>query len=335
MPTLYMRIGSDKAGTVTLARLVERNRDVFLRHNVNAPPRNCVALLDHFVTRHNLRTIDVFGSKASPAVDKRAHEFAEFMEHYPDFKEMDIFLTTETFWGRLSKKDISARKDDISTLCTCIKDFFYNHAIKIILHLRRVDLYIESLYKQRIKSNQFVNMERLKKSISPQKCMALLGILEDVFGKENLIVRPFERSRLLDNDLVADTLGIMGLYDQRGEFASMVANEGLHRDLCETLLVLNREHGKLLDNKALLELSNILTKDYKFTDYKFILSRAERVALYSAFEEFYSYLARTYNNGNAFFVEPFPNDAHPGYSLSRERFATIRELVMSRLSSVA
>lgn len=335
MRTLYLRIGSDKAGTVTLARLVERNKDVFLRHNVLAPSRNCLTLFDHFVNEQSLKTIDVFGSEATPPADKRAHEFADFMKHYPDLKEMDIFLTTETFWGRLSKKDIPVRKDDISTLCECIKDFFCNHAIKIILHLRRVDLYIESLYKQRIKSNQFVNMERLKKSISPQKCMALLGILEDVFGKENLIVRPFERSQMLNNDLVADTLGIMGLHDQRGEFATMVANEGLHRDLCETLLILNREHGKLLDNKALLELSNILTNDYKFPDYKFILSRAERIALCSAFEEFYCYLARTYNNGNAFFAEEFRDDSHLGYSLSQERFETIRGLVMSRLSTVA
>jgi hypothetical protein len=331
MKTLYMRIGADKAGTVSLAKLVIKNRDVFLKCGVYAPLRNCMPVYEYFIKKNRLISIDTFDSSRFLSKPGHQKKFQELMNNYERYKDFDIFLTTETFWGRLSKKDATAkRKRDIIALCDLIKRYFKHHQIKIILNVRRIDTYIESLYKQEIKAGRFLGIPYLKKHLTSQKCYDLLLLLEDQFGKENITIRPFERSQMIDGDLVADTLSLMNLYDHIHDFDINIENEGIHRDLCETLIILNKKCGKLLRNNDLLVLSSRLKKEYKFPDIKYILSLAERKELFEKFGPFYQYLAENYNDRKPFFIDPFPDDSHLNYSLTKDRFEMIQNLIFNK-----
>jgi hypothetical protein len=152
-------------------------------------------------------------------------------------------------------------------------------------------------------------------------------LLEKIFGRDNIIIRPFERSQMIDRDLVADTLSTIGLYGKINELQIQIENEGLHRDLCETLIILNKQHGKLVNNKRLLDLSKILKTKYNFQDIKYILSQKERTELISSFSSFYDYLSQHYNNKKPFFIDPLPDDNHLSYSLSQDRFNLIKQMI--------
>jgi hypothetical protein len=324
---IYMRIGSDKAGTVSLANLVVHNKDTFLKHGMYAPIRNCIPVFDYFIKKGHLNSINTFDS--SDFLSKKNHMqlFKELMDQYEERKQFDIFLTTETFWGRLSKKNIEKCRKDIKKLSQSIKEYFKYHQVIIILNLRRIDLYIESLYKQEIKAGRHLTISQLKNHLTPEKPFGLLLLLEEVFGKENIIIRPFERSQMIDGDLVADTLKILKLYSHIDDFKIKIKNEGLHRDLCETLLILNKEKGKLISNKQLIRLSGILKNEYKFKDVKYILSLDERKKLIANYESFYRYLGENYSNGTPFFAEPLPGDEHLEYFLSKDHFEIIKKII--------
>jgi hypothetical protein len=327
MKALWFRIGADKAGTVSLAELVEKNRTIFLKNNFYTPIRNCLPVIDFFINKHELNSINTFDSTHFLSQEDNKIYFEELMFSYDRFKDKNIFLTTETFWGRLSKKNTKKCSKDIEKLCEQIIRYFKHHNIKIILNVRRIDTYIESLYKQEIKAGRYISIEQLKKRLKSEKCLDLLILLEKIFGRDNIIIRPFERSQMIDRDLVADTLSTIGLYGKINELQIQIENEGLHRDLCETLIILNKQHGKLVNNKRLLDLSKILKTKYNFQDIKYILSQKERTELISSFSSFYDYLSQHYNNKKPFFIDPLPDDNHLSYSLSQDRFNLIKQMI--------
>ena len=262
MKNLYFRIGSDKAGTVSIANLVEDNHDVFLKHNIYAPFRNCVAFLDRIDQRSKHR---VKGFEHEAFERKYSEQINDLEKNYAQYKDHNIFLTTESVWGRLPWRRFSKRQTH--AFLSTFKDFFHHHHIKIILHLRRADLYYESLLKQAVKSGQANSMDFIKKFRtlrSAKKAFHFFKMLEDVFGRDNIILKPFERDQFEKRDLIIDLLKIMEIDHAHQDFQISIGNESMQRDLLETVAILNKQNGKLLDNKNLNALSKILIEDKGF-----------------------------------------------------------------------
>lgn len=251
------------------------------------------------------------------------------MGRYPNEVPDILFLTTETIWGRLSKRDLSPIRSEVLELLRVMIRTFHQHQVRVILHLRRIDLYLESLYKQEVKAGRPTSMQWLIDRITAERAWHFLQLLEEVFGRENVIVRPFERSQLYEGDAVADLLRDLGLLHIRDQLEVVHGNEGLHRDLVETLLVLNRDYGKIVPNNHLLRISERLHTEYGLPDEKHLLDRATRERLLADYRDFYDYLGRTYGDGGPFFRDAVPDDTHMGYELPRERFAFIRDLVLA------
>lgn len=88
--------------------------------------------------------------------------------------------------------------------------------IKVIVYLRRQDLWLESLYTQKIKR---VGVKTsVDKMISdaiknPEKegynYLQRLESYADIIGIDNIIVRPFERKQLINNNVVSDFLSLL------------------------------------------------------------------------------------------------------------------------------
>lgn len=86
--------------------------------------------------------------------------------------------------------------------------------VKVIVYLRRQDREIESLYNQLIKNGDEYNV--FKKYIFsdavPENFLEYalkLDELSQIIGKENLIVRIYEKQQLIGNDIVTDFLSIL------------------------------------------------------------------------------------------------------------------------------
>lgn len=101
MKTLFFRIGSDKAGTVSLGRLASENKDLLLRRGVLAPSGNCIHLLGVLADRVGFEPSR--GPRFKDPFPRRRQAIEEFLDAYPHDVPDTIFLTTEVVWGRLSR----------------------------------------------------------------------------------------------------------------------------------------------------------------------------------------------------------------------------------------
>lgn len=328
MKTVYLRIGSDKAGTVSLANLAQKNRDIFARHGVRASSRNCLSLFEILLEREAIETIPGFTERSQER--RRGIEGLLECVQRGECDDEDIFLTTETLWGRLSKRNLEPIRDDVIRFFGSIRQAFPSHNVKVILHLRRADLYLESLYKQEIKAGRPATLSGLRQRVTAERAFSCFEMLADSFGEENLVVRPFERSQLHNHCVVEDMLHTMGLSSFANEFDIVHGNEGLHRDLMEVLADMNKRYGKITSNKRLLQISARLGKECGFEDVKHLLDQKTRDDIIAEFSQFYDYLGSRYGDGVSFFKDPVPEDSHVGYELSAERRAMIEKMVLDQ-----
>lgn len=328
MKTVYLRIGADKAGTVSITKLASRNQDVFTRYGVFALPKNCIHLFELIRNRNAIDVVSAFNDRNS----RRRTVAEEFFEanECGNYRDKDVLLVTETLWGRLAKRNLESVRDRVIRFLGSIRTTFPDHQVKVVLHLRRIDLYLESLYKQEIKGGNPVTLDTLRQAVTAERAFSFFCMLEEAFGLHNLIVKPFERSQLHNGCVVKDMLHTMGLSDRVEEFDIVHGNEGLHRDLLETLILMNQRYGKITSNSCLLQISSRLEKEFGFKDVKHLLGRSTREELLEEYAEFYSYLAKHYGNDGPFFQDPLPDDYHLGYELDPERAALIEQLVLEK-----
>ena len=84
--------------------------------------------------------------------------------------------------------------------------------VKVICYLRRPDTYLEASYKQRVKNGR-IEPGALK-YLRERDELDFNGILNEYatqFGVENIIVRPYERKRFPEGDVVRDFLSLIGV----------------------------------------------------------------------------------------------------------------------------
>lgn len=136
--------------------------------------------------------------------------------------------------------------------------------VKVICYLRRPDFLAEALYKQRVKNGRIAAgpaafLARARDALDFE---GILGEYAAAFGAENLVVRPFERQRFPEGNVVLDFLSLIGiepipegiettldrnrsLSTAASEFAGLVArtNGSLHK---RVLTHLNRSENPLL-----------------------------------------------------------------------------------------
>ncbi|WP_155985571.1 hypothetical protein [Thioalkalivibrio sp. AKL17] len=328
MKTVYLRIGADNARTVSITNLASGNQDVFGRFDCFALPRNALHLFEWVRNRNGVDVANGFHDRNGR---RRAVVEGFLADHESGaYRDTNMLLVTETLWGRLSKRDLEPVRSEVVRFLRSIRETFSEHEFKVVLHLRRIDLYLESLYKQDIKAGRPVTLEGLRQRVTAERAFAFFRMLEEAFGSENLIVRPFERSQLHNGCVVEDMLHTMGLSDHVDEFRIEHGNEGLHRDLMEVLVSMNERYGKVTPNNRLLQISARLVKEYGFEDVKYLLDRASREKLLDQYAEFYSYLAQHYGDGEPFFRDPLPDDDHLAYELDPERAELIESLVLEQ-----
>lgn len=92
--------------------------------------------------------------------------------------------------------------------------FFKGFDTRVIVYLRRQDKWIESWFNQQIKNGFHLEgiMPFLRRHEPLLDYRRLLGIWADAFGRENMVVRPYEKSQLPDG-LLADYAHQVGLFD--------------------------------------------------------------------------------------------------------------------------
>jgi hypothetical protein len=137
----------------------------------------------------------------------------------------------------------------LSTICDLFNKSKYK--LKIIVYLRNICEYSSGLWKEDIKSgiwkqsiefnpDNTIDLEssmRLK-AASYLESLKMLESLSEKIGKENIIIRTFEKERWINNDLVDDFLSILNIKNNKKLQKIGDVNVGISREMVENYAIL-------------------------------------------------------------------------------------------------
>ena len=206
--TLFLHIGLHKTGTTALQKTFLDNRKSLREHGI-----------DYFCRKPNGELGDIHGyfsyhklSKCKGAFLLHPDPFKHFLGQCPS----DIVVVSSEQFSWISDKEV------LLSLKELLKDF----NLKVILYLRRQDRQFISHYQEGSKYEGGL-LKPVKSYWQLGSTMALPGINPEdiqrsyldyhykfklwasVFGKEALIPRIYEESKLVDGNIVADFLSLV------------------------------------------------------------------------------------------------------------------------------
>ena len=194
---LVIHIGTLKTGTTTLQNFLYENRDNLIKEGWYYPISKEYG--EAYIVNGRI-LLNPFLDNDNATVDRNLAHIVKLLDKY------NVILSCENFW--------LLSLSDMKNLFLKVKKFYSN--IKIVVYIRRQDMYIESLYCEWVKL--FVHTEKRellsfvdyveKKEIA--NYLEKLMTLKDIFS-DNLIVRRFERESLKKQDIVFDFLSILGI----------------------------------------------------------------------------------------------------------------------------
>ena len=217
MGCLYLHIGTPKTGTTSIQYFLNKNRDVFSEKGY------CVPDLGYrFDKVHKNRNAHFLVQRYFDEQGKRLHKKEknlreEGMKQVIDYLAQydNVILSDESIYNQSYRI-----KNFWEKLIQSLSE--HGHSLKVIVYLRRQDAYVRSYWTQSVKAGeQQMDFADYIKSKAIERLHSDYSIALDriasVIGQENVIVRPFERSQMMNGDLYTDFLNCLGL-SLTGEF---------------------------------------------------------------------------------------------------------------------
>lgn len=222
MHILLLHIGTDKTGTTSLQRFLTENREQMEKKSDWSYPdlsrRKIDNLSDLLVDR---------GENWRSTTLRLRNRFYDELEKVLEKK--NVILSSEQFYIRWD--------DSIKILNEVASRF---PSLKIVLYLRRQDLYWESLWGENVKWGPTRDPKQaFQRRDYRDRCdyYGRIGDLCKIIKKEQLILRLFEgKSEFAKFDVVDDFLEILGLSEKKEYFVfGRTENERLSRDCLELM----------------------------------------------------------------------------------------------------
>lgn len=207
-------------------------------------------------------------------------------------------ISTEGFWD-CSKEDMER-----------IKALTSEYTVKIVVYLRRQDHFEDSWYNQLVKD---LRCMKTPLGVGMFPVQEKFSQWADIFGRENLIVRPYEKQQFYDGTIFADFVHAVWGLELTDDFALSQENSNprLHRVALEYRRLVNQlplsTQQKFMTLTPLLQVSAQLNEQGRSSDP--VLPPQERLALIAVYNDFYTEIARDYleRSDGRLFYEPLPD----------------------------
>ena len=205
------------------------------------------------------------------------------------------------------------------------------HRAVILVYVRRQDAAHLSWYNQTIKAQGATHdFDRCYEQwYGLWDYAAQIDAWAEVFGAENIIVRPFEAAQFRGGGLLEDFLAQAGISRDGLAVPTKPVNTGLNRDLLEFQRILNRLPGpipkKRRFHRALMALSTGSAGNGRFDETP-LLEAHRRAAILDSYAESNRRVARTYLAREDLFLEPIAPvmpPEHPRRGLTLRKLAYI------------
>ena len=295
MHTLVFHIGTPKTGTTSIQTFLYNNSEELKRYGWCYPPFNHIWYrMERGWGYPNLkRNGIVFRRSFMEDWDRRKKmKLWGFVRSY--LRRYNVIISEEWMWGSLGI--------DLIKSLGVIKEICPN--IKIIVYLRRQDLFVDAWWNQKVKSGdlQVENIGIFKNEkyvVESLDYYSIIHQIEGLIGKENLIVRVFEKESFIQGDLIKDFLASLEIPVDwnRVKDNEKRENERLDEDLLAVKLEFNKTYAKYISEisrRSVTVQNNIVgakIPDRKRFGY---LSPEEREEIIKKYEEGNRIIAKDY-----------------------------------------
>lgn len=217
-PDLILHLPVHKTGSTALQQALHVSEALLNARNFTYLPRFTHSFQHDDLTRktgENLRTLLVSMKEAA--------------------SDRNIILSTE--------KLHLADDDKISDFMTAIIGIFSDYDIKVIVYLRRQDDAFSSFYNQIVKFGTATDttgqaFAQYGKYFDYERYLRLFN--EQLRGTDQLIARLYDRSALVDRDIVADFLSIIGLQMEMPDRPTRIINHSLEKSVFQLKRSMNQ-----------------------------------------------------------------------------------------------
>jgi len=188
---IFVHIGRNKTGTATVQRALQAGRPILKRNGFHYPKGRPA---HNYLAQHLLGKTRLGSSREfEPA--EWASELAERIAN----SDRDVVLSSE-YLMRVEPATLAAWLGKEAT---------------VIVYLREQVDHLASRYQQSIKMGiprgDFASYLAIPSTLVDGYNFPFLRAWEEVFGRDNLVVRVYDRERLVDGDIVADFLSVLGI----------------------------------------------------------------------------------------------------------------------------
>lgn len=292
--TLTVHIGAPKTGTTWIQRFLYENRDTLLREQGVLYPDVNLRGYGH----HDLAFLLGGGYPrwATPQPRTLAdlhHDMARAAATH----EGDILLSSEDFY--LFPEPVALRRFLAETGASA------GRAVRIVVYVRRQDEAHESWYNQTVKAQGEIHTVEacIERDFDLWDYHGRLASWAETFGREAIVVRPYDRAAWQEGTLRADFLHHAGITDRGLVAPPGDVNWSLNRDLLAFQRVVNflpvSPVTKRRWHRQLMDLSRASTGSGRF-DESPLLDAGQRAELLARYQASNAALARDYCGGSPF-----------------------------------
>ncbi|MBR2547099.1 MAG: hypothetical protein IKF07_02760 [Eubacterium sp.] len=306
MNTLYLHIGTQKTATTTLQHFLTENDEVLKTKGYTYPmfpeifypywdnTRNGLFLGHPYFNKHNVRNRE----KEKDFYNKGMARLHEIFRSYPN-----VILSEERLWLELFYDKAALMKQLIDD------GREYGYQIKLIVYLRRQDVFAESYWNQQIKSTitETRDVAQFIDEFEHINYYYVLKVITDVAGVENLDVVRFDDA-VKGDGIIADFMRRIGLeLTDEYTITQEATNSRLSGNTAEIKRIINQMDDLLIGDQIYLKdrvnmVSDLSSKKYKCST----LSEEERAAFMERFKKGNDLAAELYiHDGKPLFSEDY------------------------------
>jgi len=214
---IILHIGFEKTGTSSIQQFCQDNRDALLRQGVYYPKSPSDSRGNHVKLAAYFQENDWIGFLLKDMGIHTPEQLRDFRREFHSQLTLELRrVPGKTVLFSNEHTSMTYDEEEIGRLAALLREF--TNDIRIVVYLRRqMDRYVALHATRVVRGEPGLNLNL------PPNCTHWTGLdypaqmdrWARIFGRRNIIVRPFERAQLAGGDVVRDFLDVLGL---KGDF---------------------------------------------------------------------------------------------------------------------